>query len=191
MNILLTNYIKLSMITITKVLALFSQQGKAFYPFFMASDYTPLEYSPYYVQQSRHRRKGQRCWRSTGQIFIRSTIRLYPNFWRDSCKTISRLSSKKNNCFLLVDPILVSRPWSIKFSIRRKNNQGRRSQEWPRVQAPPNFCISIILKTRNASWLMLLAMALPRWTKREDSFGSASLMSTWKFHPDYLKSLSA
>lgn len=33
-----------------KLCAYFSVQGKAFYPFFMASDYTPLEYSPYYVR---------------------------------------------------------------------------------------------------------------------------------------------
>lgn len=49
------------MINITKVFASFSTRGKAFYPFFMASDYTPLEYSPFYVQQGRYRRSGQRC----------------------------------------------------------------------------------------------------------------------------------
>jgi hypothetical protein len=37
------------MINIFKVFAGFSTRGKAYYPFFMASDYTPLEYSPYYV----------------------------------------------------------------------------------------------------------------------------------------------
>jgi hypothetical protein len=37
------------MMNIRKALAFFSTKGKAYYPFFMASDYTPLEYSPYYV----------------------------------------------------------------------------------------------------------------------------------------------
>ena len=37
------------MMKLGKLCASFSVQGKAFYPFFMASDYTPLEYSPYYV----------------------------------------------------------------------------------------------------------------------------------------------
>jgi hypothetical protein len=78
----LFDIIKITMITITKVFASFSTRGKAFYPFFMASDYTPLEYSPHYVRFRWIRHKGHHCWKSISQIFIKSTIQHYLNFYK-------------------------------------------------------------------------------------------------------------
>jgi hypothetical protein len=44
-----------------------SSNTKVYYPFFIASDYTPLVYSPYYVLSPEIRAKKQQSYPSTDQ----------------------------------------------------------------------------------------------------------------------------
>ena len=45
---------------LTNFLTHFNSNKKSYYPFFMASNYTPLEYSPYYVIHVVSRHKGHK-----------------------------------------------------------------------------------------------------------------------------------
>jgi hypothetical protein len=52
-------------------------RADVYYPFFLASDYTPLEYSHYYVHQEKHRNNRQTNLLSIRPISIKFAILLF------------------------------------------------------------------------------------------------------------------
>lgn len=63
-----------------KVISYSVRTSKVYYPFFLAHDYTPLHYSPYYVHTLPNRVKKPAIWVSTFPTNTKSTTQLFLNF---------------------------------------------------------------------------------------------------------------
>jgi hypothetical protein len=103
------------MFAVTRVAQFFARTS-IYYPFFLASDYTPLDYAPYYVPPPLLRASKPPNCVSINRTNTKFAIQLFRNFSLSRSRRTKHSSEKKRNCSSSVGQILANRRLSTPSS---------------------------------------------------------------------------